>query len=131
MKKIFTYVTALCLFSAPVAFTSCDEDDVKTALDIISYFIQDSSQLAGTAWVTQDRSVAIGFNDGTSGSLAYATDNGSVEELDFTYSLSGDTLTLVTNQGNLVFTVKGFTAGSSLILENSNGTFTFVPYTAQ
>ena len=132
MKKFFACVSMMCLLSAPVSFTSCDEDDVKTALAIVDLFINNTSELAGTQWLAADNSMALVFSDSQNGVLIVATENGQQQQLQFTYTLNQNTLTLNTSAGTYQFTVTGYTAGSTMTLKDASGaTLQFNIYTGQ
>lgn len=132
MKKFFSSVALMALIAgAPVTMTSCDEDDVKTVLDIISLFT--GNQLQGTAWIASDNSMAIEFLDGTNGNLydsSHVDKDGNAIAQPFTYTLDtqNNVLTLTLSSGTRRYTVTEFTQGSKLTLTYGGTTYRLTPY---
>lgn len=132
-KKLFgALAMAAMVAGTPVTFTSCNEDDVKTILDIISLFTS-GSELQGTAWISSDSSLAFEFTDGQNGNLyesSYADEQGAIAQ-PFTYTLDTDKnkLTLVLNNGTRVYTISAYTKGQSMTISYNGKTFKMSPLT--
>ena len=98
MKKIFTYVTALCLFSAPVAFTSCDEDDVKTALEIADLILGQGDVVgswSASGTDEQGQQIVLSFTFQQNGQGAIVLTQGTeANQFNFTYTLSNNVITM-------------------------------------
>lgn len=125
MKKILSIFTFLLCAAVPTTtFTSCDEDDVKTIINIVDMiFFQNSNELAGTAWQSPDKSFALVFEADGSGALyIYSTE----ETTEFTYAIttSGNANVLTLTYGDSSqeqFTVSGYEEGKSLSLTDAKG----------
>lgn len=128
MKKKFLLVaTIMAAVSSPVTMTSCSEDEINTALQILELFLS-GNELSGTAWITQDSMFAIEFTSGTSGNLY----DGTSTAIPFTYVLDteNNTLTLTySDNSSEVMTVVTYTANEVLQLKRSNGkTYALYPF---
>ncbi len=134
-KKFFGSLAMMTLVAAaPVTLSSCDDDDVNTVLTIIDMIFTSSDQLAGTAWLATDSSMAIEFSSGNQGNLYDSTlmdENGAIAQ-PFTYTLDTENnlLTITLNSGGTrQYTVTEFTAGVSLTLTYNGVTIQLKPYT--
>ena len=133
-KNYFCSIAMMALVAAtPVTLTSCDEDDVKTVLDIIDTLFASTDDLAGTAWLATDNSMAIEFSSGNQGNLydsSMMDDNGAIAQ-PFTYSLdtTNNILTITLNSGGTrKYTVTKFTKGVELTLTYNGVTIKLKPY---
>lgn len=134
-KKFFGSLAMMTLVAAaPVTLSSCDDDDVNTVLTIIDMIFTSSDQLAGTAWLATDSSMAIEFSSGNQGNLYDSTlmdENGAIAQ-PFTYTLDTENnlLTITLNSGGTrQYTVTEFTAGVLLTLTYNGVTIQLKPYT--
>ena len=132
-KKFFGALALAALVAgSPVALTSCDEDDVKTVLDIISLFTS-GNELQGTAWISSDSSLAFEFTDSQNGNLyesSYADEQGAIAQ-PFTYTLDTENnkLTLVLSNGTRVYTIYAYTKGQSMTISYSGKSYKMSPIT--
>lgn len=125
MKKIFSLVALLAVMVAPVSLTSCNDDDVKTVLNIVDQLFQSSDELSGTEWLTTDSLHYIGFNSGAQGVMVDG-DTGQVVERQFTYTMTNDenggttfTFNFANGGGSTDYAVMAYTAKSNLSLRNN------------
>lgn len=126
MKKIFSLVALLAVMVAPVTLSSCDDDDVKTVLNIVEQLglFQSSDELTGTEWLTADSLHYIGFSSGSQGAMADG-DTGQVVERQFSYTMQNDenggtTFTFNFTDGTSTsYAVMAYTAQSNLSLRNN------------
>lgn len=129
MKKKYLCLAAfVAATSSPVALTSCSEDEINTALQIIELFIN-TNELANTAWVTSDYTFGIEFSSNNTGNLY----DGSSTPIPFSYVLdtTNNTLTLTfSDNSQEVMTVASYEANKVLQLVRANGkTITLYPLT--
>lgn len=134
MKKFLACISVFCLMAAPVSLTSCNDDDVQTVLGILDYFLN-TNDLAGTAWLATDNSMAIEFSDARNGAMVVADQNtqSGNRTFQFTYTLNENVLTLsIAEAGTMTFTITGFEKQKTLVLTDSkNNSVTFNYYTGQ
>ena len=134
IKKFFGGLALMAAFTAPVAMTSCNDDDVNTVLSIIDMLFTSTDDLAGTAWLATDSSMAIEFGSGNQGNLydsSVMDETGAVAQ-PFTYTLDtqNNVLTITLNSGGTrKYTVTEFTKGVSLTLTYNGVTIKLKPYT--
>ncbi|MCR4601926.1 MAG: hypothetical protein K5683_00145 [Prevotella sp.] len=120
--------------SAPATLTSCDDDDVNTIINILDLLFTSTDDLAGSAWLSTDNSLALEFSNGNQGSLYDSTkmdDQGAVAQ-PFTYTLDtqNNVLTITLSQGGTRrYTVTEFTKGTKLTLTYNGTTIYMKPYT--
>jgi hypothetical protein len=126
MKKIFTYLLSLTLLaSTSVTFTSCDDDDVDTVMQIITALLTNgTADIENTAWFQQDEQkngFVYAFKAGGQG-LQYQFEKGvytSVTPFTYSYDSSQNVLTI----GGTNYTVKAFVAQQSLTLSNGQNDY--------
>lgn len=124
MKKFIGGLTLMTALSAPVAMTSCSEDDVNTVLQLLELFTS-TDDLAGTAWMTADSTFGLEFGNNKDG-VYYDTDN--TEGVAFNYTLNTQTnvLTLQFSNTTMTFTITAFTKNQSMSLMNNSTNRTYV-----
>jgi len=123
IKKFFGGLALMAAFTAPVTMTSCNDDDVNTVLNIIDQILS-GNDLAGTGWLTQDKTVGVEFTDNTNGKWY---DQSNMEGVAFTYKVDtqNSIVTLTFANGSVQFTVLQFEKGKYLVMKNNSQTFTF------
>ena len=98
MKKFFTLITALCLFTAPVSFTSCDDDDVKQVIEIID-LVLGTGDVVGTWAATgqdgqgQQFTLAFTFQQNGQGAVVMTQGTESAQ-FNFAYTLENNVITM-------------------------------------
>lgn len=130
IKKFFGGLAIMTALSAPVALTSCSEDDVNTVLQIIDALIGSTDELSNTVWYRETPSF-VQFSFGTNRQGMYYDDSTGETGLAFTYSLNENTLTLQFSDQTLTFTVTAYTAQSSMTLQGNGGTLTLKYYSGE
>lgn len=140
-KLIGSMAMAALMAGSPVMLTSCDEDDVKTILDIIQLFTS-TDELNGTQWASyatsggeQYISMIIAFGNGQVEMYSedYVDKDGNAILQSGTYTLDtqNNVLTLNLNTGTVRYTISQYTKGSSMTITSGNKTIRLVPYTGQ
>ena len=124
MKKTITLTALVLCLSAPVALTSCNDDDVQTVLNIVDQlFLKSNDELAGTAWLTADRAHGIEFGSGQQGLMADANSTtGEVDQRQFTYTVGSDGTSLTftfTTGGSTTYTILAYEAKKLMTLRNN------------
>ena len=131
-KLIGSMAMAALMAGSPVMLTSCDEDDVKTILDIIQLFTS-TDELNGTQWANPEYKTNFTFYLVFSNGqvlLQEADEQGSAPEQRGSYPLdtSNNVLTLNLNTGTRRYTITQYTKGSSMTITSGNKTIRLVPY---
>ena len=127
-KKILTGVAMMAMLTTPPMMTSCGDDEINAVLQIIDLLIS-VDDLANTAWIAEDNSVAFEFSSNKTG--AYYE---SAEGIQFNYQLdtNNNTLILTFSDVTLTFTVVEFKKNEFLVLKNSNGNLIrLIPFTGE
>jgi hypothetical protein len=142
MKKFFgTMAMAALVAGTPATFTSCDEDDVNTIIEIIDALLT-TDDLNGTTWANyqtaggeQYIALLIGFGNGQvelyEDSYTDSEGNAKLQSGTYTLDTTNNTLTLTLDTGTRRYTITEFTKGSSMTITSGNKTIRLVPYTAQ
>lgn len=139
MKKFFAGLMLLATMSVPVTFTSCDDDDVKTIIDLLDLIIG-GDDLTNTSWLSSDSAYELDFQTGSQGYISFLDEDNEIQSVGFTYSISneGETsyLTCKFSDTTWKFTVMQFEENKVLVLndasdclgygENKNITFYYV-----
>lgn len=130
IKKFFGGLAIMTALSAPVALTSCSEDDVNTVLELLD-LILGADDLANSAWITADSSMALEFGNSKDG-VYYDVENTNGVAFSYTLDTSTNVLTLQFSNGSVQYTITAFTKNSSLTLRTSSGqTITLKYYTGE
>lgn len=114
----------MAAFTAPVAMTSCNDDDVNTVLNILDQILS-GNDLSGTGWLTKDKTTGVEFTDNTNGKWY---DQSNMDGVAFTYTVDtkNSIVTLTFSNGSIQFTVLEFKKGEYLMMRTSNNvTYTF------
>lgn len=128
MRKKFLCIAAFMVAaSGPVTMTSCSEDEINTALQILELFLS-GDDLSNTAWINADATFAIEFANG-SGNL-YDGDSTPIP-FNYTVDTSNNILTLTYSDNSTeAVTVLSFEANKVLQIKRYNGkTYTLYPFT--
>ena len=98
MKKCFTFLAALCLLSAPVSLTSCDDDDVQQVMNIIDLVLGQGDVVgswAASAQAEDGTTLTFSFTFQQNGQGAIVVTQGTeVAQFNFTYTLSNNVITM-------------------------------------
>ncbi|MCR4810354.1 MAG: hypothetical protein K5896_10935 [Prevotella sp.] len=136
IKKFF-FAIAMTLFvgGASTTMVSCNDDDVKTVLELVDMLFSSTDELAGTIWVDdlEDPSIAFAFQSGQTGSVAiWDEESGETEEESFTYTLDtqNNTLSIKLSEGTLRYTISDYKAQSYMKLSDGKSSFTLRYYGA-
>ena len=122
--KKFICAIAMTLFvgGASTTMVSCDDDDVKTVLELVDMLFSSTDELAGTIWAdsAQEATYAFEFDSGQSGVFAYADEDGETQQIQFAYTLDtqNNILTIKFSDETWRFTIKEYTAGKSMLLND-------------
>ena len=120
MKKFIGGLTLMTALSAPVAMTSCSEDDVNTVIELLDALIGSTDELSNTVWY-RETPTFVQFSFGTSHQGMYYDDSTGENGIAFTYSLNENTLSLQFSDQTRTFTVTAYTAQSSMTPRGSDG----------
>lgn len=141
IKKFLSAMAITMLMAgAPIALTSCDDDDVNTIVNILDALLS-TDDLNGTTWAnyqnasdgSQYIAMIIGFGNGQVELYedSYVDNEGTAILQSGTYTLdtNNNTLTLSLNTGTRRYTINSFTANSSMTLTYNGKSIKLVPYT--
>lgn len=127
MKKFFAGLMLLATMSVPMTFTSCDDDDVNTIIELLD-LILGGDDLNNTSWVSDNPVYELDFQTGSQGYISFLDENDEVQSVGFTYSITneGETsyLTIVFSDETWKFTVVQFEANKILVLNDASGHLT-------
>ena len=123
MKKFFAGLMLLATMSVPVTFTSCDDDDVKTIIDLLDLIIG-GDDLTNTSWLSSDSAYELDFQTGSQGYISFLDEDNEIQSVGFTYSISneGETsyLTCKFSDTTWKFTVMQFEENKVLVLNDAS-----------
>lgn len=125
MKKFFTGLMLLATLSTSVTFTSCDDDDVNTIIELLDLIIG-GDDLTNTSWLSSDSAYGLDFGTGSQGYFSYYDEETEqVQSIAFTYSITSDNetsyLTLTFSDATWKFIVVSFEETSTLVLNDTEG----------
>ena len=83
MKKFIGGLTLMTALSAPVAMTSCSEDDVNTVIELLDALIGSTDELSNTVWY-RETPTFVQFSFGTSHQGMYYDDSTGENGIAFT-----------------------------------------------
>ena len=134
MKKFFTYALSLVMMlSMSFTSTSCDSDDVLTALEIINQLLgNNGAALENTQWFSVDENrdgLVLAFYSGGQGALYIVEGGKYVEAQNVEYSY--DSNTGILNFGGSQLEVIAFTANQSMTLKEDGKEYVFQYTTEQ
>lgn len=127
IKKFF-FAIAMTLFvgGASTTMVSCNDDDVKTVLELVDMLFSSTDELAGTVWADSpnEATYAFEFDSGQSGVFAFADENGETQQVQFAYTLDtqNNILTIKFSDETWRFTITEYTAGKSMVLNDGEDT---------
>ena len=115
----------LASMSAPVTFTSCDDDDVNTIIGLLD-LILGGDDLNNTSWVSDNPVYQLDFQAGGQGYFSFLDETNNVQSIAFNYSIDSENsiLTLTFSDATWKFTVVKFEENSVLVLNDTNGNLT-------
>ena len=134
MKKFFTYALSfIMMMSMSFTSTSCDSDDVLTALEIINQLLgNNGAALENTQWFSVDENrdgLVLAFYSGGQGALYIVEGGKYVEAQNVQYSY--DSNTGILNFGGSQLEVIAFTANQSMTLKEDGKEYVFQYTTEQ
>lgn len=134
MKKFFTYALSfIMMMSMSFTTTSCDSDDVLTALEIINQLLgNNGAALENTQWFSVDENrdgLVLAFYSGGKGALYIVEGGKYVEAQNVEYSY--DSNTGILNFGGSQLEVIAFTANQSMTLKEDGKEYVFQYTTEQ
>jgi len=135
VKKFFCGLAMTTLVAgAPVTLASCDDDDVSTIINILDLLFTSTDDLAGSAWLSTDSSLALEFSNGNQGNLYDSTkmdEQGAIAQpFSYTIDTQNNVLTITLSAGGTRrYTVTEFTKGVKLTLTYNGKTIYLKPYT--
>lgn len=127
--KKFICAMSMVLFMGGTSTTmvSCNDDDVKTVLELVDMLFGSTSELSNTSWVyTNTQGIVVmvfNFQTGQSGALQYLDENDKEQNVQFSYSLDtqNNILTLTfSDNSTWRFTITEYTAGQNMTLNDGD-----------